>query len=278
MKVTIDHTGTGDVDEHAIVFVISDSLGDSAKSVVDSAAAQFSDGAMCVRRLSQIESVEDVRNYFDEHEDEFIDTAVIHSIVNPQLRSEVRNELVSRGITSIDILGPVVQILSSLTKEKPKNQASAHHMIDEHYLKRVDAMEFFVEHDNGKNPQDLDKADVVLVGLTGSAKSPLAMNLSCLGYFVSSISLDPGSTIPAELSSVDKSKIFGLMTSIDVLTEARKRTSTTTADTHQILAEVEEAQKNAAEEMDKLGCTCIDSSDKTVEELVAIVLSKIESH
>lgn len=278
MQVTIDHQGTGSQDEHAIVFVISDSLGDSAKSVVDSAAAQFSDGAMCVRRLSRIESVDDVRNYFDEHDEDFTETAVIHSIVDPNLRSAVRSELTSRGITSIDVLGPIVQVLSGLTHEKPKNQASAHHTIDEHYRKRVGAMEFFVEHDNGKNPQDLVQADVVLVGLTGSAKTPLAMNLSFLGYRVASISLDPGTKIPDELYSVDKSKIFGLITSIDVLTEARKRATSDEADTHELIAEIEDAQENAAKEMDKLGCICIDSSDKTVEELVSVVLSTIAAH
>lgn len=277
MKVTIDHQGTGSQDEHAIVFVISDSLGDSAKSVVDSAASQFSDGAMCVRRLSQIESVEDVSTYFDEHEDDFIETAVIHSIVNPTLRSQVRDELMSRGITSIDLLGPIVQVLSGLTHEKPKNQARAHHMVDEHYRKRVDAMEFFVDHDNGKNPQDLPEADVVLIGLTGSAKTPLAMHLSFLGYAVASISLDPGCEIPAELTKVDTAKIFGLTASVDVMSEARKR-SDSTAPTHDIVAEVEAGQSAAAEVMAKLGCVVLDTTNKTVEELTADVLSRIETH
>lgn len=274
MKVTIDHQGTGTMDDHAIVFVISDSLGDSAASVVDSAAAQFSDGSMCVRRLSQIESVDDVRNYFDEHEDDFMETAVIHSIVNPALRSEVRTELSARGITSIDVLGPIVQVLSTLTGERPKNQARAHHMVDTHYRERVDAMEYFVEHDNGKNPQDLPKADVVLVGLTGSAKTPLAMHLSFLGYRVASVSLDPGSEIPSELSSVEKGKIFGLQTSIDILAEARKRSSSD-VETRTVVAEVEEAQASSAKVMDELGCTVLDSANKTVEELTSDVLSQI---
>lgn len=277
MKVTIDHQGAGSQDDHAIVFVISDSLGDSAKSVVDSAASQFSDGAMCVRRLSQIESVDDVRTYFDEHDDDFVETAVIHSIVNPTLRSEVRNELVSRGITSIDVLGPIVQVLAGLTNEKPKNQAKAHHMVDEHYLKRVEAMEFFVDHDNGKNPQDLPQADVVLIGLTGSAKTPLAMHLSFLGYTVASISLDPGCEVPQELYAIDKGKIFGLTASVDVISEARKRSASQT-ETRDIVAEVEEGQNLAAQIMDKLGCVVLDTTNKTVEELTADVLSQIETH
>lgn len=275
MKVTIDQTGTGSKDEHGVVFIISDSLGDSARSVVDSAAAQFSEGSMCIRRLSQIESVDEVRAYFDEHEDEFLETAVVHSIVNPALRAEVRSELTSRSITSIDVLGPVVQILSGLTHERPKNQAKAHHMVDAHYLKRVDAMEFFMEHDDGKNPQDLTKADVVLAGLTGSAKSPLGMHLSFLGYFVASVSLDPGVEVPAELAQVDKQKLFGLETSVDVLTEARKRASSQ-VQTREVVAEVEAAQAAAHKVLSELGCTILDSSNKTVEELTSDVIAQIE--
>lgn len=277
MNVTIDHTGTGSLDDHAVVFIISDSLGDSASSVVNSAAAQFSEGSMCVRRLSQIESVDDVRTYFDDHEEDFVETAVVHSIVNPKLRSEVRDELASRGITTIDVLGPIVQLLSGLTGERPKNQASANHKIDSRYIKRVAAMEFFVDHDNGKNPQDLDKADVVLVGLTGSAKTPLAMNLSFRGYAVASVSLDPGTEIPQELYSIDKSKIFGLMTSIESLVEAHKHSSADVRNDSDILSEMEQAQASAASKMDSLECNCLDTSDTTVEELVSIVLSQIEA-
>ena len=178
MKVTFDQLGGEGAtrEDAAVVFVISDALGDAAQSVVISAASQFSDGAVRVVRLSQIKSADEVRDYFDAHDEDFVSTAVFHSIVDPVLRRSVKEALNERGITSVDILGPVVQILAGLTGETPKNIASAHHRVDSRYLRRVAAMEYFVDHDNGKNPQDLGEADVVLVGLTGSAKSPLAMH------------------------------------------------------------------------------------------------------
>ena len=81
MNVTFDQFGDEARDDAAVVFVVSDSLGESANNVVLSAAAQFSDGAVRVVRLSQIESAEDVSNYLDEHEEEYVSTAVFHSIV-----------------------------------------------------------------------------------------------------------------------------------------------------------------------------------------------------
>ncbi len=276
MKVTFDKFGEVLNEEHATVFVVSDSLGESANNVVLSAAAQFSDGAVHVVRLSQIESSSDVENYLDEHEDEFLSTAVFHSIVDPQLRRDVRSALNARGILSVDILGPVVQLLSGLTGEKPKNKARAHHVVDGRYMHRMDAMEFFLAHDDSKNPQDLPEADVVLAGLTGSSKTPLAMKLSFLGYKVASISLDPGVEIPKELSNVDKGKIFGLVNSDDAIVNTRLRTGEG-EDATDLLERVESEQAYANAKIDELCGVRLSTSNLTVEELSSDIVSRIES-
>lgn len=276
MKVTYDQLGEGSPEGAAIVYVVSDSLGESANNVVLSAASQFSDGAVRVVRLSQIKSADEVSSYFDEHEEDFVSTAVFHSIVDPALRKQVRSNLNNRGILSVDILGPVVQLLAGLTGEKPKNQARAHHMVDKRYLRRVSSMEFFVEHDDGKNPQDLTKADVVLVGLSGSAKTPLAMYLSFLGYNVASVSLDPGCEIPSELASVDKRRLFGLENSTGALANASLRVRDAGTPADEAVALAESALAHAADVMDGLGCTRLFTDEKTVEELSADVISQVE--
>lgn len=276
MKVTFDQLGDDAREDAALVYVISDSLGDSAHNVVLSAAAQFSDGAVRVVRLSQIESAEEVASYFDEHEEDFISTAVFHSIVDPSLRKKVRSDLNNRGILSVDILGPVVQLLAGLTGERPKNQAHAHHMIDSRYLRRVDAMDYFAEHDDGKNPQDLPSADVVLVGLSGSAKTPLAMCLSFLGYKVASVSLDPGCEVPAQLAQVDKSRLFGLENRSRALESVSLVAGETGTPSVEKLAEAEGALTHAAQVIDELGCTKISTDEKTVEELSADIIAQIE--
>ena len=279
MKVTYDQLGDEVREDAALVYVISDSLGESALNVVMSAVSQFHEGSVRIVRLSQIVGVECVRDYFDQHEDDFVTTAVFHSIVDPVLRRSVRDELNARGIMSVDILGPVVQVLAGLTGQTPKNQASAHHVVDSHYLRRVSAMEFFVAHDDGKNPQDLPKADVVLVGLTGAAKTPLAMHLSFLGYTVASVSLDPSIPVPAELSEVDPSKVFGLVTTSDVLASSRRRRLSEGGAMSQLstnVSEIEAEQAHAREVMGSIGCSVLDTDNKTVEELAADVLSRID--
>lgn len=275
MKVTFDKFGESLLEEHATVFVVSDSLGESANSVVLSAAAQFSDGVVHVVRLSQIESAQEVEEYLNEHDEEFTSTAVFHSIVDPMLRRDVRSSLNARGVLSVDILGPVVQLLAGLTGEKPKNQARAHHVVDSRYLRRMEAMDFFMDHDEGKNPQDLPEADVVLVGITGSAKSPLAMKLSFLGYKVASVSLDPGSEIPTELASVPKNRVFGLMNSDEGIMKARLRSSE--EQDSDLLERVENEQAYAAAKIEELCCECLKTSELTVEELCSDIVARIES-
>ena len=107
-----------------IVLVISDARGDTAYSVVVAAAAQYEVDALDISRLSDATSVEQVEKFLDEQE-QGRPIAVFHTFVDERLRRDVRHELVRRGIPSIDLLGPAVTVLSTLTGEEPSNQIGA---------------------------------------------------------------------------------------------------------------------------------------------------------
>ncbi|MBQ9315770.1 MAG: kinase/pyrophosphorylase [Atopobiaceae bacterium] len=106
-----------------IVFVISDARGETATGVVSAAASQFTDDIVVIKRLSEVRSVDTVRNYLDENVDPDVPLAVFHTVVNRNLRRDIRRELDRRGIPSIDLLGPAVTIISTLTGEEPVNEA-----------------------------------------------------------------------------------------------------------------------------------------------------------
>ena len=105
-----------------IIHVISDSTGTTGMNVVRAAASQFEDGVIQVERLSGIRSVDDVRAYFDAQPETSVPKAVFHTIVDQNLRREIRRELDARGIPSIDLLGPSITIISTLTGEEPVYQ------------------------------------------------------------------------------------------------------------------------------------------------------------
>ena len=106
-----------------IVFVISDARGETATGVVSAAASQFTDDIIIIKRLGEVRSVDTVKKYLDENVDPDCPLAVFHTIVDRNLRRDIRRELDMRGIPSIDLLGPAVTIISTLTGEEPVNEA-----------------------------------------------------------------------------------------------------------------------------------------------------------
>ncbi len=108
-----------------LIYVLSDSRGETANTVVMAAAAQFGDGSVEIRRLSNVKDVNTVRTYFDEDFDPDRPSAVFHTFANGVLRREIRRELDRRGIPSIDLLGPAVTVLSTLTGEEPTHAIGA---------------------------------------------------------------------------------------------------------------------------------------------------------
>jgi len=108
-----------------IIYVLSDSRGETANAVVMAAAAQFGNGSVEIVRVSNVASVDAVRDYFDKNFDADRPTAVFHTFADGILRREIRRELDHRGIPSIDLLGPAVTVISTLTGEEPSHAIGA---------------------------------------------------------------------------------------------------------------------------------------------------------
>ncbi|EHF01767.1 MULTISPECIES: kinase/pyrophosphorylase [Olsenella] len=106
-----------------IVFVISDARGKTAAGVVEAAADQFGDDAVIIKTLGNVNSAEMVSDYLNRNLDEDVPIAVFHTIVDRNLRRDIRRELDKRGIPSIDLLGPAITVISTLTGEEPHYQA-----------------------------------------------------------------------------------------------------------------------------------------------------------
>ncbi len=102
------------------VFVFSDARGTTAVSVVEAAADQFVDDVITIRQLGNVADIETVQKFLDTHLEKGEAAAVFHTIVDPNLRRAIRRELDERGIPSIDLLGPSIAIISTLTGEEPK--------------------------------------------------------------------------------------------------------------------------------------------------------------
>ncbi len=148
---------------------------------------------------------------------------MFHTLVDSELRKSFIRYADTHGVYAVDLLGPAINALSSALEEDPSEKPGAIHETDEEYFKRIDAMEYTVNHDDGRNSDDLSEADIVLIGVSRSSKTPLSLILAMRGYKVANIPLDVKTEPPKELFNVDPRKLYGLMSTAEVLCEVRKK-------------------------------------------------------
>lgn len=263
------------------VIVISDSLGDTACEVVLAAAGQFAEGAFRLLRLPKVASVDQVRSFVDPRVDSgHRDIAVFHTIVDPALRAQVLDYLGRLHIASVDLIGPTLAVLSSLTGCAPRGVAGVIHRTDDRYFHRIEAMEYFVEHDDGRGCDDLSGADIVLLGVSRTSKTPLSMYLAFQGYKVANIPLARGMEPPASIYDVDPMRLFGLISTVDVISEIRdsrlgddfaRAVAGPYAEPECVRGELDEARAL----MKRLGCFVVRTDGKAIEESAAEILGHL---
>lgn len=148
---------------------------------------------------------------------------IVYTVVSLQLRNKIREMARDKGIPSIDLLGPILQNLDTyfgVATSAP--QAGILRAVDEQYYKRIEAIEFTVKYDDGKSLEALDKADIVLVGISRTSKTPLSIFLSHKGWKVANIPIVLNQPLPEQLFKVDQRKVVGLIIDMDSLQRIRK--------------------------------------------------------
>jgi regulator of PEP synthase PpsR (kinase-PPPase family) len=187
-------------------------------------------------------------------------------------------QLCREGANGVDLLSPAVQLLTATTGYVSTGEVVSIRRTDEDYFDRIEAMEFAVKHDDGRNPEGYVDADVVLVGVSRTSKTPLAMYLAFKGIRCANIPLAPGMTPPEELFSVDPRKVFGLVTDPEVLLEIRKERMRELgtwvpryAEREAVEAELEEARAL----MRRLGCLVVHTDNRAVEEAAQEILRQL---
>ena len=264
------------------VIVISDSLGDTACEVVLAAAGQFDEGAFRLLRLPKVTSVDQVRSFVDPRVDaDHRNIAVFHTIVDSALRARVLDYLSGLHIRAVDLIGPTLAVLSSLIGCAPRGVAGSIHRTDDRYFHRIEAMEYFVEHDDGRGCDDLSGADIVLLGVSRTSKTPLSMYLAFHGYKVANIPLAHGMKPPSSIYDVDPMRLFGLISTVDVISEIRdsrlgddyaRAVAGTYAEPESVRGELEEARAL----MKRLGCFVIRTDGKAIEESAAEIVGHLD--
>jgi len=257
-----------------VVYVVSDSLGETAEFVGKAAASQFEGEDVEIRRIPFVNDTE--------HLDEIVEEAaqgpsiIAFTLVLPKLREHMEKLSSAKNVPTVDILGPMIQAISEITRKPPKLEPGLLRKLDDHYFRKVEAIEFAVKYDDGKDPRGILRADIVIIGVSRTSKTPVSMYLAHKRVKAANVPLVPEVSPPEELFSLPRQRVVGFTISPQLLYEIRQQRLKTIglasnadyADYRRILKELDYSE----EIMKRIGCPIIDVTNRAVEETASKVL------
>jgi regulator of PEP synthase PpsR (kinase-PPPase family) len=202
------------------IIIISDGTGETASLMTKAAIVQFSDKEIVFTRYKNIRTKVQIEAIFQDAAPRH--DLIVYTIVSPELRQYIKDASELFKVPTIDLLGPLLNSLAAFFETQPISQPGIFHQVNDRYFKRISAIEYTVQHDDGKDFTMLDEADVIILGISRTSKTPLSMFLSLQGYKVCNIPVVPGIPIPRELALTEQNKIIGLTIQADVLHSIRK--------------------------------------------------------
>jgi [pyruvate, water dikinase]-phosphate phosphotransferase / [pyruvate, water dikinase] kinase len=267
--------GVSAADDVVELHVVSDATGETATRVVAATEAQFPSQPFVTVRHPRAETVADLQLALARIAGRR--AVVIFTIVEPTLRSVMRGLCEEAGVDYCDLLAEPLAAVAKVSGASAELRPGARPPLDETYFKRIAAIEFAVSNDDGLG-RGLDEADVVLVGVSRTSKTPLSIYLGYLGWKAMNVPLIKGIEPSAQLFEVDPARIVGLTIDARRLSEIRlQRLSLMGGDgRYADLNEVYEDLEHAEAIHRRLGCPVIDVSELSIEEIALRVIRSVE--
>ena len=262
------------------IFIVSDSVGETGELVVKAAVSQFRPGLQdtSLKRFPHIETIDHVKEIV--HLAKLQDAMILYTLVQKNMRSTLQKDCDSQGVLSIDLMGPLMDTLEGYLNEIPFEEPGLVRKLDEDYFKKIEAIEFAVKYDDGRDPRGLLLADIVLVGVSRTSKTPLSQYLAHKQFKVANVPLVPEVEPPEELFKVNPAKCFGLVISPEKLNSIRKERLIALGlnddASYAKLERIEEEIEHFNKVVSRIGCHVIDVTNRAVEETANVILNKIQ--
>lgn len=265
--------------ERPTIFVVSDSTGETAERVVRAALLQFPDQRVRIRLFTRVRDPEAVSEVLTKASE--VGAMVVFTLVSPDLREYFHEVASQEHIETVDVIGQLIHKVANYVESEPLNRPTATMPLSEEYFRRVEAIEFAVKSDDGKEPRNLRKADLVLTGVSRTSKTPLSTYLAGRGLKVANVPLVLGVPPPPELEEVPPEKVVGLTVQLEKLLEIRKARLIQLGmppDANYGLREHVSAELDYADEIfqNHPGWMVIDVSGRAIEETATIILEALK--
>ena len=258
--------------------MVSDSTGETAQRLVQALEAQFPDQEFREVRHPRVETAADLQLAVDRMRGR--PAVVVYTLVEPGLRETMRTLCRRAKLHYCDLLGHPIEAVAKVSGQAARMTPRARPPLNDAYFKRMSAIEFAVKYDDGV-PAGLHEADIVLVGVSRTSKTPLSIYLGYLGYKSANVPVVKSIEPPKELFEIPPAKIVGLTIDPNRLAEirrARVRTMGGGARNRQYaeLMEIYEELEQASKLHRRLGCPVIDISELSIEETAHRILRVVE--
>lgn len=202
------------------VFVVSDATGDTAQRMIRAALVQFQDAPVRLLRRAHVRTPRQVHAVV--HEARNNQAVIIHTLVSDDLRRMMRQEARTHGVDALDIMGPVLERLTVRLQIAPQERPGLFQDLTEAKTREIEAVSFAFRHDDGQNTQDLDRAEVVLAGVSRTMKTPTTLYLAYRGWFAANVPLVPGLKPPKTLLDLPAERVFCLTMAPEKLQQLRR--------------------------------------------------------
>ena len=258
------------------VYQVSDSTGERLDRIFLAIKAQFSDFKYKTIHLSFTRTENQINKIISKCKYEK-NVIILYTIVDSNLAKSLASECKKNNIPCFEVLGNLISDFSKLLEQKASHKPSGQHVLDEEYYKRIEAVEFTMTHDDGNIISDLEKSDIILVGVSRTSKTPTSIYLANRGYRTANIPIIPNKNLPKQLTqNLEKICIIGLICDSARLSDVRRNRAQSMhedrlgeyTNERKIINELENSKKLFR----KHNWPIIDVTRKSVEEVAASII------
>jgi [pyruvate, water dikinase]-phosphate phosphotransferase / [pyruvate, water dikinase] kinase len=255
--------------------LISDATGETLNTVARAATAQYADYKPIEHIYALVRTPKQLQRVLADIERQ--PGIVLFTIINPEIRTQLEDYCTRLSVPCISILDPVINSLAQYLNATSRPQVGGQHALNAEYFRRIDALNFTMAHDDGQNVEGLDKADVVLVGISRTSKTPTSIYLAQRGIKTANVPIVAGIPAPAQLGEIKGPLVVGLIASAERIAQIRRHRLLTLHETREIAYADPRHITGEIIHMKKL-CSdsnwpLIDVTRRSVEETAAAVLN-----
>ena len=262
------------------IYLISDSTGETLDRIFLALKAQFENFEYQINQFSFTRTETQIKKIVEKAATNN-NSIILYTIVNSKLAKFLAEESNKKKIPCFGVLGDLILNFSKLLNQKATHEPSGQHVLNKEYYDRIEAIQFTMNHDDGNSIEDIEKSDIVLLGVSRTSKTPTSIYLANRGYKTSNIPLVNDKSIPEKMKKlVFRSCVVGLTTEADRLFDIRKNRLTSLKESDNTeyanINEIKKELENSKKIFRKNNWPIIDVTRKSVEETAASIIKIYE--